>query len=210
MEFYTKYLKALRYNKAPNEKVLEKIDELYDKLQTESSEYSRREIKLSIEINKLLEIYNRYDIEPEETNIDIVIKEKGNQNKILAIFECKHPNNNTEMVSQNNFNKKAFHEIITNLFYLYKNKKPLPDYLVITNFLQWYIFKTNHIFSELIGEEIIRRTFILDAQAILPFDNLTKKRIYENLEHYFNTDKGKEVLSRLKSKCLFIVLDKKF
>ena len=210
MEFYTKYLKALRYNKSPNEKVLEKIDELYDKLQTELSEYSRREIKLSIEINKLLEIYNRYDIEPEETNIDIVIKEKGNPNKILAIFECKHPNNNIEMVSQDNFNKKAFHEIITNLFYLYKNKKPLPDYLVITNFLQWYIFKTNHIFLELIGEEIIRRTFILDAQAVLPFDNLTKKRIYENLEHYFNTDKGKEVLIRLKSKCLFIVLDKIF
>ena len=210
MEFYTKYLKALRYNKSPNEKVLEKIDELYDKLQTELSEYSRREIKLSIEINKLLEIYNRYDIEPEETNIDIVIKEKGNPNKILAIFECKHPNNNIEMVSQDNFNKKAFHEIITNLFYLYKNKKPLPDYLVITNFLQWYIFKTNHIFLELIGEEIIRRTFILDAQAVLPFDNLTKKRIYENLEHYFNTDKGKEVLIRLKSKCLFIVLDKNF
>ena len=210
MEFYTKYLKALRYNKSPNEKVLEKIDELYDKLQTELSEYSRREIKLSIEINKLLEIYNRYDIEPEETNIDIVIKEKGNPNKILAIFECKHPNNNIEMVSQDNFNKKAFHEIITNLFYLYKNKKHLPDYLVITNFLQWYIFKTNHIFLELIGEEIIRRTFILDAQAVLPFDNLTKKRIYENLEHYFNTDKGKEVLSRLKSKCLFIVLDKNF
>ena len=210
MEFYTKYLKALRYNKSPNEKVLEKIDELYDKLQTELSEYSRREIKLSIEINKLLEIYNRYDIEPEETNIDIVIKEKGNPNKILAIFECKHPNNNIEMVSQDNFNKKAFHEIITNLFYLYKNKKHLPDYLVITNFLQWYIFKTNHIFLELIGEEIIRRTFILDAQAVLPFDNLTKKRIYENLEHYFNTDKGKEVLIRLKSKCLFIVLDKNF
>jgi adenine-specific DNA-methyltransferase len=210
MEFYTKYLKALRYNKAPNEKVLEKIDKLYNKLQSELSEYSRREIKLSIEINKLLEIYDRYNIEPEETNIDIVIKEKGNPNKILAIFECKHPNNNTEMVSQDNFNKKAFHEIITNLFYLYKNKKPLPDYLVITNFLQWYIFKTNHIFSELIGEEIIRRTFILDAQAVLPFDNLTKKRIYENLEHYFNTDKGKEVLSRLKSKCLFIILDKNF
>jgi len=57
MEFYTKYLKALRYNKAPNEKVLQEKNIIYQKIKTKPLENNINEIKLKSEINPYIAIH---------------------------------------------------------------------------------------------------------------------------------------------------------
>lgn len=67
---------------------------------------------------------------------------KSPESKVGVIIEVKSPSNRNEMISENNINCKAFHEVI--LYYLreridYKNDE--IKNIIITNGFNWYIFK---------------------------------------------------------------------
>ena len=58
-----------------------------------------------------------------------------------VIFELKSPNNKSEMITIDNFNKKAFHEAL--LYYLrekLKNKNFNLKHIVISNSIEWFVF----------------------------------------------------------------------
>lgn len=73
---------------------------------------------------------------------DLVIHEERNaQSKAAVLFEVKRPKNAADMISSNNPNTKALHELV--LYYLRErveeNNTDLK-YLIITNIYEWYIF----------------------------------------------------------------------
>ncbi|MFN9115688.1 MAG: type II restriction endonuclease, partial [Bacteroidota bacterium] len=84
---------------------------------------------------------------------DLVIH-NGQQAKstVGVIIEAKKPTNKTEMLTKENINKKAFHELV--LYYLREriNHKNLEvKHLVATNLNEWFIFD-EHLFEKLFAQ----------------------------------------------------------
>ncbi len=85
---------------------------------------------------------NKYIINENVNNIDLVIK-AGNKDadKIAVIIETKAIKNSHEMITTNNINRKAFHEIIG--YYMaerFGNNNIAIKHLIITNTIDWFIF----------------------------------------------------------------------
>ncbi len=82
---------------------------------------------------------------------DMVIhNEKTAKSTVGVLFEVKRPKNVHEMVSRDNLNAKALHELV--LYYLrerHDNNNLEIKNLVITNVYEWFIFDENH-FEKLI------------------------------------------------------------
>lgn len=74
-------------------------------------------------------------------DIDLVIFLENNQNKAAVLTEVKRPKNKSEMITKDNLNAKAMHELIR--YYLeeridFKNND--IKYLIATNIYEWFIF----------------------------------------------------------------------
>lgn len=84
---------------------------------------------------------------------DLVIhNQKKPKSSVGVIIEAKKPTNKAEMLSQDNINLKAFHELI--LYYLRERiaKKNLEiKYLIATNIYEWFVFDAN-VFEKLFAQ----------------------------------------------------------
>ncbi len=73
---------------------------------------------------------------------DLVIHaDKNTQSKTAVLFEVKRPKNTGDMITKDNLNAKALHELI--LYYLQERIERKNDeikHLVITNIYEWYLF----------------------------------------------------------------------
>src|SRR5690606_25196405 len=73
---------------------------------------------------------------------DFVIHlDKTSQSPVGVLFEVKKPSNKAEMVTKENLNMRAMHELI--LYFLrdrIKNKNLSLTTLVITNIYEWFVF----------------------------------------------------------------------
>jgi len=91
---------------------------------------------------------------------DLVIHaDKDTNSNVSVIIEAKRPSNKSEMVSQNNINVKAFHELI--LYYLRERISSGNlniTYLIITNINEWYIFDSR-VFEKLFVNSKLERQF---------------------------------------------------
>jgi len=70
-----------------------------------------------------------------------------------VILEVKKPANKAEMISRENLNAKAFHELI--LYYLrerIKDNNLEIKYLIITNIHEWFVFDA-HLFEKVFGSD---------------------------------------------------------
>ena len=69
---------------------------------------------------------------------------KNTNSEIAVIIEAKRPSNTEQMISTENINKKALHELI---LYYFDERKRLGNFqlkhLIITNIHEWYIFDEN-------------------------------------------------------------------
>jgi adenine-specific DNA-methyltransferase len=91
---------------------------------------------------------------------DLVIHtDKDTNSNVSVIIEAKRPSNKSEMVSYNNVNTKAFHELI--LYYL-RERVLLGNlkitHLIITNINEWYIFDSR-VFEKLFINSKLERQF---------------------------------------------------
>jgi hypothetical protein len=83
-------------------------------------------------------------------DIDLVIYLENNQNKAAVLAEVKRPKNKLEMITKDNLNAKAMHELI--LYYLEEridHKNNDIKFLIATNIYEWFIFDATvfeHIF----------------------------------------------------------------
>lgn len=85
---------------------------------------------------------------------------KDAQEKVGLILEAKKPTNKADMISADNPNKKALHELI--LYYL--NERNEADNfelknLVITDIYQWFIFDANHFDKQIYRNAQIKRLY---------------------------------------------------
>lgn len=74
----------------------------------------------------------------------VIHKSNEGSSPASILFEVKRPKNVSEMVSKNNLNCKAMHELM--LYYLEERSKHQNNditHLVITNIYEWYIFDAN-------------------------------------------------------------------
>ena len=73
-----------------------------------------------------------------------IYKDKSIDSNVCVIIEAKRPKNKGEMLSLDNPNKKAFHELV--LYYMRERVKGNNDiqYLIATNINEWYIFEAKY------------------------------------------------------------------
>ncbi len=104
--------------------------------------------------------------------IDLAIYNKESIPEV--IIEAKAPKNRSEMISHDNFNKKAFHEAL--LYFLQEiNKEHNYDirHVIITNMYEWYVFDAAE-FNKIASNKKIKKFYI---------DTEIKKRSLFQLNH---------------------------
>jgi adenine-specific DNA-methyltransferase len=87
---------------------------------------------------------------------------KTNKDDVGVVIEVKQPHNKTEMISAENPNKKALHEII--LYYLDERNKVgniQLKQLVITNIYEWFIIDANHFDKHIYRNPQIQKLYEL-------------------------------------------------
>jgi adenine-specific DNA-methyltransferase len=91
---------------------------------------------------------------------DLVIHlSKDTNSKVGVIIEAKRPSNKSEMLTKDNLNKKALHELV--LYYLRERitlKNLDVKHLIVTNINEWYIFD-EHLFERLFNKKELVKQF---------------------------------------------------
>jgi hypothetical protein len=100
-----------------------------------------------------------YYINIKDKNDLVIHNDNHSDSSVAVIFEVKNPFNKTEMVTPENLNTKAFHELV--LYYLreritYQNLN--IRHLIITNINEWFIFDAV-VFDQIFAQN---KTFVDD------------------------------------------------
>ena len=108
---------------------------------------------------------------------DLVIH-NGNQatSSVGVILEAKKPTNKAEMISQDNFNKKAFQELV--LYYLREritHKNLEVKHLVATNINEWFIFDAM----------LFDRLFAQNKVLVKQFEDFEQGRLADTKTDFF-------------------------
>ncbi len=110
---------------------------------------------------------------------DLVIHiDKSTNSDVGVIIEAKRPSNVGEMVSVNNPNKKAFHELI--LYYLDERNKVgnfQLKQLLITNINEWYIIDANQFDKHIYNNKQIQNLYKTKVN-----DNKNNPFFYQEIE----------------------------
>jgi adenine-specific DNA-methyltransferase len=118
------------------------LDDFIKNINILANDRQQREESLKLKIRDLLTstFYNNDQIDIHR-NIDLAILNKEIlTNKVDVIFELKTPQNNSEMISTNNLNKKAMWELVH--YYMQERLKGniTIKHLIATNGVEWFVF----------------------------------------------------------------------
>ncbi len=169
-------LKQLKPRKALNKAYLklkpdrQKIDvfkanliQLLDRINdSESEEYHKNLIR-----DFLKNTYYKDDhfINTKERADLVIHNDKNRASTVGVIVETKRPTNKWEMITTNEINAKAFHELL--LYYLREritNNNLEMRHLIITNIYEWYVFDAN----------VFERNFAQNKQLVKEFKEFEK------------------------------------
>ncbi|MGX3045623.1 type IIG restriction enzyme/methyltransferase [Helicobacter sp. T3_23-1056] len=133
-----------------------------------------------------------------KSEIDLALMQENN---IAVIIEAKKPSNANEMISAENHNKKALHEVI--LYYLREKERCLESgarfeikYIIITDFYQFFIFKESEFERYLYKDEHIKNNLYGKYKSLTKQTDLKKEKIaqktnedfYNELKEYFDSE----------------------
>ena len=133
-----------------------------------------------------------------KSEIDLVLMQENN---IAVIIEAKKPSNANEMISADNYNKKALHEVV--LYYLCEKERCLESgtrfeikYIIITDFYQFFIFKESEFERYLYKDEHIKNNLYGKYKSLIKQTDLKKEKIaqktnedfYNELKEYFDSE----------------------
>ncbi len=137
-------------------------------------------------INKFLDntyYKNKFAIKENINNCDLVIYNGNSESdKIGVIIETKAIKNNAEMISENDFNKKGFHELI--LYFLDEritNSNIEIKNLIITNSKDWFVFDASEF----------ERIFFHNKQLQKNFADWNNKKLLNNKRDWFYNEIAK-------------------
>ena len=142
------------------------LSQMCDKVNTDDSEEN---FKFAIlEFLNEIGYKNRYTIN-SKFKIDLVIRRNNKpESPVGVLIEVKSLKNSSEMISLNNPNKKAFHELI--LYYLrekHENSATQIRHLIITNLFEWFIFDARK-FESILDKDLQKssKQFLEDELSI--------------------------------------------
>jgi type II restriction/modification system DNA methylase subunit YeeA len=119
------------------------------------------------------------------SNIDLAIHNgKFAKDPIAVIFEVKRPLNKSEMITKDNFNAKALHELV--LYYLeekFSNNNSQIKNLIATNIYDWYIFDAVNFEKIFFRDNGLINSFKQWKQH--QFDNTSTDYFYNNIAKPF-------------------------
>ena len=130
---------------------------------------------------------------------DLVIHNgKDPKTAVGVIIEVKSPVNKSEMITVENINGKALHELV--LYYLREritHKNTELKHLVISNIYEWFVFDAQ-LFNKLFTEN---KTFVKQ------FTDFEEKRLSGNKTDYFYNDIAKPFIASLQGTIEFAYFD---
>lgn len=131
-------------------------------------------------------------------DIDLVIYLENNQNKAAVLAEVKRPKNKLEMITRDNLNAKAMHELI--LYYLeeridYKNND--IKFLIATNIYEWFIFDAT----------VFEHLFFKNKSLVKNYERWRDKQKTSGNTDLFYNEIAKPFLDELKSEIMYTYFD---
>ncbi len=175
--------------------LLDKISVIESQPKDESEEHLKNDLR-----DFLRDTYYR-DINAINTKDkkDLVIHlGKTTDSEVGVIIEAKRPSNKSEMLTRDNINVKAFHELI--LYYLREritHKNLQIKYLIATNIYQWFIFDAQ-IFDKLFAQNKI---------FVEQFQKFEGKRLSDNRTAAFYEEIAKPFVNNIEAEINFTWFD---
>ena len=115
---------------------------------------------------------------------------KNTNSEIAVIIEAKRPSNTEQMISTENINKKALHELI---LYYFDERKRLGNFqlkhLIITNIHEWYIFDENDFDKYIYNNSNIKKLYEIKIN-----DKKTNEWFYAELKNNIINNIDLEIL----------------
>ncbi|PIQ49611.1 MAG: type II restriction endonuclease [Cytophagales bacterium CG12_big_fil_rev_8_21_14_0_65_40_12] len=134
-------------------------------------------------------------------NIDwAIFNGPKSSDSVGVIIEAKRPTNKAEMVTKDNLNRKAFHELI--LYYLRERitaKNLEVRHLIITNIHEWFIFDA----------QVFEKLFAQNKGLVKQFDQFESKQLSASNTSVFYNDIAKPFLDKLETEITFTHFDLK-
>ena len=128
-------------------------------------------------------------------DVDLVIYLENNQNKAAVLTEVKRPKNKLEMITKENLNAKAMHELI--LYYLEEridHKNNEIKYLIATNIYEWFIFDAT----------LFEHLFYNNKKLVKNYEHWRDKQKTSGNTDFFYDEIAKPLLDELDSEISFV------
>lgn len=105
-------------------------------------------------------LFGKENLIEQQERIDFVIRSGRKGTNAGVLFECKKSSNKQDMISQENINKKALHELV--LYFMRERHANNTDikFLVICNEYEFYIFEAKEFERNFYDDPAFRKDFI--------------------------------------------------
>lgn len=192
MRTVKEYLQSIGFNKKPDKKALAIVGQQYNSISEKDSEE-----QIKKRIDAMISAFPEYETRLNNRNIDLDVTVGG---KLSAIFECKKLGNKVEMLEYADVNKKALYELIANFKSLYYDQKICPEWLVVSNGRDWFIFNSIP-FLRFCENPRVQEYFGTDSNQLPQIVKSTKGDFYNDISVFFA--KNPELLSDFSKHCLY-------
>ncbi len=137
--------------------LLDKINTIDQRPKDESEEHLKNDLR-----DFLRDTYYRgtHAINTKDKKDLVIHTGKSTDSDVGVIVEAKRPTNVAEMISADNFNKKALHELV--LYYLDERshvENTQLKHLIITNINEWYVIDANEFDKHIYRNTQIRKLY---------------------------------------------------
>src|SRR3989339_90901 len=131
---------------------------------------------------------DKYEINTKE-NIDLAIHlDKSSKSNVGVIIEVKRPSNYSDMITDDNLNTRAFHELV--LYYMIErviNKNIYIKNLIATNIYGWVIFSSQEL----------ERLFYNNKKFLKSFEDWHNKKTIDKSTNFFYESIVKSYITNL-------------
>jgi len=192
MRTVKEYLQSIGFNKKLDKKAFAIVGQQYNSISEKDSEE-----QIKKRIDAMISAFPEYETRLNNRNIDLDVTVGG---KLSAIFECKKLGNKVEMLEYADVNKKALYELIANFKSLYYDQKICPEWLVVSNGREWFIFNSVP-FLRFCENPRVQEYFGTDSNQLPQIVKSTKGDFYNDISVFFA--KNPELLSDFSKHCLY-------
>ncbi|MDD3860700.1 MAG: class I SAM-dependent DNA methyltransferase, partial [Bacteroidales bacterium] len=128
----------------------------------------------------------------------VIYNGKDSKSTVGVIIEAKKSSNKAEMLSIENINGKAFHELI--LYYLREriSEKNLDiKHIIATNINEWFVFEAN----------VFEKLFASNKNLVKQFKDFEEGRLSGKTTDFFYSEIAKPFVENIKSEIIFTHFD---